>query len=100
MVKHVILWKLKGEYTPEQKLKIKAEAKNALESLYGKIEGLLKIEVKTEGLNSSTADLMLDSCFESEQALKNYSAHPAHVAAANAFVRPFVEVRSCFDFEE
>lgn len=100
MVKHVILWKLNDEYSPEQKLKIKADAKSALESLSGKIEGLLKIKVKTEGLNSSTADLMLDSCFESEQSLKNYSVNPAHVEVANTFVRPFVSVRTCFDFEE
>lgn len=100
MIKHVILWRLKGEYTPEQKQKIKADAKNALEGLLGKIDGLLKIEVKTSGLCSSNADFMLDSCFISEQALKNYSANPLHVAAANTFVRPFVEARSCFDFEE
>lgn len=100
MVKHVILWKLKGEYSPEQKQKIKEDAKSALESLLGKIDGLLKIEVKTVGLPSSTVDLMLDSCFISEQALKNYSVNPAHVAVANTFVRPFVEARSCFDFEE
>jgi len=31
--------------------------------------------------------------------LKVYSAHPAHVAAADEFVRPFTAARTCMDFE-
>ena len=96
MVKHVILWKLKDEFnTPEVKLGIK----NALENLWGFIPGLLEISVQTECLPSSNADVMLDSLFENEDALKAYAVHPDHVAAANNFVRPFTENRSCIDFE-
>ena len=43
---------------------------------------------------------MLNSSFESEEALKNYAVHPAHVAVANSAVRPNMEVRMCLDFEE
>lgn len=99
MVKHVILWMLKDEYSPEQKAKIKAEMKQALEDLKGKIPGLLEIKVYTEGLASSNADVMLDSSFEDEQALKTYAIHPLHVAAADSKVRPFTASRSCLDFE-
>ena len=53
----------------------------------------------TEGLASSNADLMLDSTFESEDALKNYAVHPAHVEVADTLVRPFTAQRSCLDFE-
>ena len=41
---------------------------------------------------------MLDSLFESEQALKEYTSHPAHVEVATTKVRPFVKVRSSFDY--
>ena len=99
MVKHVILWKLKDEYSENEKSKIKKDIKDGLESLLGKIQGLTEIKVHINGLNTSTADLMLDSTFESAQALEEYSAHPAHVAVANAFVRPYTAVRSCLDFE-
>lgn len=98
MVKHVILWKLKETFSEAEKTEIKKNAKRELESLVGKIEGLLYLEVVTEGLSSSTADFMLDSEFENQEALKAYSMHPAHVAVANAFVRPFTAERSCFDF--
>lgn len=99
MVKHVILWKLKEELDPQQKELVKAGIKKGLESLKGKIEGLLDIRVYTKGLSSSNVDVMLDSTFESEEALKAYSVHPAHVAVANGKVRPYTAVRSCLDFE-
>lgn len=99
MIKHIILWKLKEEYSPAEKEKIKAGIRAGLEGLSGKIPGLLEVHVRTEGLSSSTADLMLDSAFENADALRGYSRHPAHVAVAETCVRPFVAVRSCFDFE-
>ena len=99
MVKHIILWTLKDEYTNEEKSKIKAGIKSGLEGLMGKIEGLESIKVYTEGLQSSNADLMLDSTFKDENALKGYAVHPEHVAVANEIVRPFTATRSCLDFE-
>ena len=99
MVKHVILWVLKEEYSEEEKAKIKAEIKAGLEGLKGQIPGLIEIKVNTEGLASSNADLMLDSTFEDEAALKVYATHPAHVAVADGKVRPFTASRVCLDYE-
>ena len=100
MVRHIILWKLRDDLSAEEKLSVKAGIKSGLEGLYGKIPGLLKIAVRTEGLASSNADVMLDSEFSDAEALKGYSAHPAHVAVAEAKVRPFTRIRLCLDFEE
>ena len=99
MVKHVILWTLKSEYSESQKQEIKKGIKEGLEGLLGKIDGLTQIKVYTEGLISSNADLMLDSTFVDEQALKAYVVHPEHVAVADGKVRPFTAQRSCLDFE-
>ena len=99
MVKHIILWQLKEEYDDAQKANIKKGIKEGLEGLLGKIEGLSEIKVFTEGLSSSNADLMLDSTFESVDALKAYAVHPDHVEVANTKVRPFTAHRSCLDFE-
>jgi len=99
MVKHVIVWKLKDEYSAEEKENIKKGIKEGLEGLKGKIPGLVDIKVNINGLASSNADLMLDSTFETEEALKGYSVHPEHVAVANGKVRPYTAVRSCLDFE-
>lgn len=99
MVKHVILWQIKDEFSIEEKEKIKKEAKESLEALVGKIDGLLEIKLNIVGLESSNADMMLDSSFESEAALKGYAIHPEHVKAADTFVRPFTKSRLCLDFE-
>ena len=97
MVKHIILWKLKDEIA--DKASVKAGIKAGLEGLKGVVPGLVDIVVNTEGLASSNADVMLDSTFESETALKAYAVHPAHVAAADGYVRPYTEVRLCLDYE-
>ena len=99
MVKHIILWTLK-EMDESQKEAVKAGIKEGLEGLKGKIPGLVDIKVITDGrLLSSTADLMLDSTFETEEALKGYSKHPEHVAVADSKVRPFTASRACLDFQ-
>lgn len=98
MVKHIILWKLKDEVT--DKAAVKAGIKSGLEGLKGVVPGLVDIVVRTEGLASSNADVMLDATLESEAALKDYAVHPAHVAVANAKVRPFTAIRLCLDFTE
>ena len=100
MVRHMIIWTLKDEYSAEEKEEIKQCIKEGLEGLHGQIPGMVRIQVMTEGLASSNADLMLDTLFEDEEALKGYSVHPLHVAVANGKVRPFTKIRSCFDFEE
>ena len=46
MVKHIILWKLKEEYSEEKKQQIKAEIKEGLEGLAGQIPGLTDIKVR------------------------------------------------------
>lgn len=97
MVKHVILWKLKE--LPEAELSaVKADIKTHLEALAGKIPGLLEINVYIDKLDSSNVDVMLDSSFESEAALKGYAVHPDHVAVADTYVRPFTATRACLDF--
>ena len=99
MVKHIILWTLKEEYAGESKDKIKAGIKEGLESLKGRIPGLIDIKVNTEPLASSNCDLMLDSSFENEESLKGYSVHPNHVEVANTKVRPYTASRVCMDYE-
>lgn len=99
MVKHIILWKLKEEFSEEEKKQIKAGIKEGLEGLAGQIPGMTEIKVHIDCLPSSTVDVMLDSTFESAEALKAYSTHPKHVAVADSKVRPYTAVRSCMDYE-
>lgn len=97
MVKHVILWVLKDEYSDEEKEEIKQGIKEGLEGLAGQIPGLVDISVHTSPLESANCDLMLDSTFEDEKSLTRYAAHPLHVAVATGKVRPYVKTRLCMD---
>ncbi|MCH5273556.1 MAG: Dabb family protein [Lachnospiraceae bacterium] len=99
MVKHVCLWKLKETIGEEEKEKILREMKENLEALVGKVPGLLRLEIVKTPLASSSADVMLDSTLESEEALKGYQSHPEHVRVADAYVRPFTEVRLSMDYK-
>lgn len=99
MVRHVILWKLKETLSNEEKEKVTQEIKENLEALVGVVPGLISMDIIRQPLASSSADVMMDSLMESEEALKEYQTHPEHVKVADTYVRPFTEVRMCMDFE-
>ncbi len=96
MVKHMIIWHLKDDVNKESAAK---DIKVSLEGLVGKIEGLTEMHILTEKLPSSSGDIMMDSTFESVEALQNYQKHPLHVEIANGKVRPNVDTRLSFDYE-
>ena len=100
MIRHIILWKLKESVTGENKEKVVADMKQHLQALVGVVPGLVSLQVVITPMESSNADVMLDSVLENEEALKGYQVHEEHVKVANTYVRPFTEVRMCMDYEE
>lgn len=83
MVKHIVMWKLRGD-TPEQKALNAARLKRSFESLRGRIPGLLRLEV---GVDHSAVDYACDvvlySEFENQAALDGYANHPEHLRVKN-----------------
>ena len=98
MVRHIILWDLRDDMTAEEKAAKALEIKQGLEGLKGVIEGLEDISVRIDLLDSSNADIMLDSTFADKAALAAYQTHPSHLAVA-AVVKSAAAHRSCADFE-
>lgn len=99
MVKHIVLWKLKEELSKEEKDKVKKEIKEGLLGLKGKIKEIVEIKVNTEGMEGSTVDVLLDTVFENEEALRTYATHPDHIAVGMAKIKPFMAERICYDYE-
>lgn len=99
MVKHIILWTLKDELSDAERDEVKRGIKESLESLRGKIPGMTDIFVRISCLPTSNAEVMLDSTFETAEALNAYSVNPLHVAVADTKVRPYTKTRICMDFE-
>ena len=99
MVKHIIIWQL-GDHIPQgDKSDVLKNIKTHLEALQGQIPGLVSIKVTVDFLPTANSDAILESEFESFEALKNYSVHPLHVAVAEKYVRGFTKTRSCADYE-
>lgn len=96
MVKHIIIWKLKDGI---DKKAVSCEIKEQLENLVGKIDGLCEMHILNEPFSSSSGDVMMDSSFESKEALAEYQKNPLHQAVANGVVRPNVDVRLSYDYE-
>jgi hypothetical protein len=84
MIKHIVMWKLRGD-TPEQKRLAIAPVKSQCEGLRGRIPGLSHIETGTDisGVDHA-CDVVLYSEFDSQSALAADAEHPAHIAVRDA----------------
>lgn len=91
MIKHIVFWNLKDVSSYGDKDFNARSIKQKLESLQGKIEGLIKIEVGIDFLHSpESMDLVLYSEFTDKAALDFYQLHPLHKE-----IMPFIaEARS------
>lgn len=98
MVHHIVMWKFKPEIEEERKPELKKAMKENLEGLIGKVPGLLTVEFVEEPLPSSTHDVALVTTLEKAEDISAYATHPAHVAVADTYVRPFVTERACLDY--
>ncbi|TYQ17762.1 UNVERIFIED_CONTAM: stress responsive alpha/beta barrel protein [Acetivibrio alkalicellulosi] len=86
MIKHIVMWKLKESAHGNTKKQNAQIIKEKLESLDGKIPGMLKIEVGIDfSETNESADVILYSEFETKEDLDNYQVHPEHKA-----VIPFI----------
>lgn len=99
MVHHIVMWKFRPEIEEERKPELKKAMKEYLSSLVGKVPGLLTVEFVEQPLPSSTHDMALVTTLEKAEDIAVYAKHPAHVAVADTYVRPFVTERACLDYE-
>lgn len=92
MVRHIVCWKLKDDNKQNNALLIKQK----LENLVGKIDEIKDLRV---GINENGGDydVVLETTFESMDALKTYDGHPLH-QEVRGFVRSVVENRVAIDY--
>lgn len=80
MIKHIVMWNLRGD-TPSERQAHARLVQTLFEGLRGRIPGLRTIEV---GINCVpvdwACDVVLYSEFDDEAALRAYATHPAHTA--------------------
>jgi len=96
MIKHVVMWKLKEGV---DKAASTALLKERLESLNGRIPGLLHLEVGIDFVQADTSyDVVLFSELESREALDVYQQHPEHQAVV-PLVRELAASRVAVDYD-
>lgn len=99
MIRHIVAWSFKEEFTPEENQAHAEKIKNALESLPDVISEIVSIRVVTDPAQTSSRDMLLTSLFKTEDDLKAYQVHPEH-KKVSGFVRSVMTDRICLDFEE
>ncbi|TAH75036.1 MAG: Dabb family protein [Anaerolineaceae bacterium] len=98
MVRHIVAWDFREEFSDDENKMYGEEIKKELENLKNLIDGIVSIEVLTNAMFSSDADILLDSVFADEDAYKAYQTHPEHVRVGTYVVRPRTCNRKCFDY--
>ena len=98
MVHHIVMSNIRPEIIEEENEDLKAAIKETLEALVGKVPGLTGLEFVDAPLASSTHDMALVSTLEKSEDIAVYAHHPAHVAVADTYVRPYVTERACLDY--
>ncbi|HBS88313.1 MAG: hypothetical protein A2W91_17650 [Bacteroidetes bacterium GWF2_38_335] len=82
MIRHIVMFKLKQEYSAEEKAKYAAEIKEKLVMLPAKIPVIKKYEVGLDVLQTDRSyDIVLIAEFEDIKALDKYTVHPDHQEA-------------------
>lgn len=99
MVRHIVAWNYAEGFTGEENKKHAEIMKKELENLKNLIDGIISIHLYTNPLGTSDSDLLLDSVFESEEALNAYTVHPEHVRVGTNYVKPVVRNRKCVDMD-
>ena len=98
MLRRVVMWRLRAQ-DPDQKALDAGTIKRALESMRGKIPGLLDLQV---GINSSggadASDVVMIADYQDRNAVEIYDKHPVH-EQVKPIVGPLREERRVAEFE-
>lgn len=100
MTHHIVLWKFKPEVADADKPRLLADMARHLQGLVGQVPGLVSLKFVAAPLASSTHDMALVSVLQTPADVAAYASHPAHVAVADAYVRPYTCQRAALDYED
>ena len=97
MIKHVVMWKLKGEGAEKAAAIQKVMA--TLATCKGIVPGMLKYEIGCDiGSDHAPWDVVVYSEFTDRAALEAYQNHPTHLAI-KPVIGPLRESRGAVDYE-
>lgn len=84
MIKRIVFWKVTGDTQAIKSANAK-KLKELLESMSGKIPGMLSLEVAVnESRSDDASDIVFITTFKDDQSLIDYNDHPEHVRIKSA----------------
>ena len=95
MVKHIVMFKLKGSADLRRETALRF--KEALDALPDQIDVLQSIEVALNGNPAEDGDIVLTAIVPTMDDVATYANHPAHIAAA-AIIKDVKQARACVDY--
>ena len=98
MVRHILILKLRSDVKDRDK--ILSDMKREIQALSCVISTIRSVVVNTFPLASSSADILIECTFDDREALDAHKAHPAHIAAADKYIRPYIDTKLSFDTAE
>jgi hypothetical protein len=98
MIKHIVLFKLKDEVPQDEKIRLTAKFKEAIENLPTKIPYIRNIEVGFTITPGENWHIALYSEFDTFEDVKRYAIHPEHLAAGK-IIAGIKENRACVDYQ-
>lgn len=99
MIRHIVAWNHKDGFTEAEKKENAEKIKTELETLTQYIDGIIELNVHIHILPSGNRDVVLNSLFQSEEALAAYQIHPEH-KKVSSFVGTVMQDRICIDYYE
>ena len=98
MLRRVVMWRLRAR-EPAQKALDAGTIKRALESMRGKIPGLLNLQVGIDNSGGADAsDVVMIADYQDRNALEIYDVHPVH-EQVKPIVGPLREERRVVEFD-
>jgi len=98
MLRRVVMWRLRAQ-DPDQKALDANTIKRALESMRGKIPGLLNLQVGIDNSGGAdAADVVMIADYQDRNALEIYDKHPVH-EQVKPIVGPLREERRVVEFD-
>lgn len=93
MATHFVTWNFKPEVKEEDKSALKADMKKNLESLVGKVPGLVSATFIDMPIQGSNREMALMTVHEKPEDISVYAKSPEHNAVADKYVRPYTSDR-------
>ena len=99
MIKHIVMWKLKGDTPHGTKEEVARKMKDELEGLKEVISAIVEIEVGINFEPSEMAyDVVLYSVFQDQEGLEAYQKHPEHLRVGKELVKEVSAKRVVVDY--